>query len=138
LGSAHNIAINEETGYAYVVGVSGAGETCGGGLHMIDIRDPKSPKFAGCFSDPATGRAGTGYSHDVQCVIYNGPDTKYQGREICIGSNETAISVADVTDKSNPIAVSSASYPDVAYAHQAWFTEDQRWVFLGDELDEGA
>ena len=138
IGSAHNIVINEESGYAYAVGVASGGETCGGGLHMIDIRQPESPTFAGCFADPTTGRAGTGYSHDAQCVIYKGPDTRYTGREICIGSNETAISVADVTDKSAPKALSTATYPAVAYAHQGWFTDDQRYFFLGDELDESA
>ncbi len=138
IASAHNIVINEGTGYAYAVGSSGGGETCGGGLHMIDIRQPASPTFAGCFSDPLTGMAKTGYSHDAQCVVYRGPDTTYQGREICIGSNETAISVADVTDKAAPVAVSRASYPNVAYAHQAWLTEDHRYLYLGDELDEGS
>ncbi len=80
--------INEESGYAYSVGSSGGGTTCGGGLHMIDIREPKQPKFAGCFADNQTGLAGTGYSHDAQCVTYKGPDKRYKGKEICIGSNE--------------------------------------------------
>jgi len=136
ISSAHNIVINEESGFAYSVGSGGGGETCGGGLHMIDIRTPGQPTFAGCFADPNTGRSGTGYSHDAQCVIYHGPDADYQGSEICIGANETAISVADVTDKQNPIAVSSATYPTVGYAHQGWFTEDQRYFFQNDELDE--
>lgn len=136
IASAHNIVMNEESGFAYAVGVSAGGETCGGGLHMIDVRNPKQPTFAGCFSDPQTGSRGTGYSHDAQCVIYRGPDAKYQGREICVGANENAISIADVTDKAAPIAVSRASYPDVAYAHQAWLTDDHRYLYLGDELDE--
>ncbi len=138
VGSSHNIVMNEETGFAYAVGVSGSGDTCGGGLHMIDVRDPKNPTFAGCFSDTSTGRSGTGYSHDAQCVVYRGPDQSYKGREICIGSNETAISIADVTDKANPKAISHASYPAVAYAHQGWLTDDHRYFYLGDELDETA
>jgi choice-of-anchor B domain-containing protein len=138
IASAHNIVSNVETGYMYIVGASGGGETCGGGLHMINVQQPKNPVFAGCFQDKETGRAGTGYSHDAQCVTYRGPDAKYQGREICVGSNENAISIADVTDKASPVAVSRQSYPDVAYAHQAWLTDDHRYLFLGDELDEGA
>ncbi|MEE9208749.1 MAG: choice-of-anchor B family protein, partial [Gemmatimonadota bacterium] len=55
IASAHNIVVNEATGFAYVVGASGGGETCGGGLHMIDVREPAHPVFAGCFSDPSTG-----------------------------------------------------------------------------------
>ncbi len=136
INSAHNIVINEESGYAYSVGSSGGGTTCGGGLHMIDIRVPGKPTFAGCFSHTGTGSSGTGYSHDAQCVTYKGPDARYTGREICIGSNEIAISIADVTDKKNPKALSSAGYPNVAYAHQGWFTEDHKYFYLDDEGDE--
>ena len=70
------------------MGSRGGGDTCGGGLHMIDIRDPKTPTFAGCFADPTTGRSGTGYSHDAQCVSYRGPDEEHVGKEICFGANE--------------------------------------------------
>ncbi len=136
LHSVHNIVINEETGFAYAVGSSGGGNTCGGGLHMIDIREPKNPTFAGCFAHPNTGRRGTGYSHDAQCVIYNGPDEEHAGSEICFGSNETALSIADVTDKENPVVLGLADYPNVAYTHQGWLTEDQSYFYMNDELDE--
>jgi choice-of-anchor B domain-containing protein len=136
VNSVHNIVINEETGYAYAVGASSGGETCGGGLHMVDIREPKKPTFAGCFADPQTGRASTGYSHDAQCVIYKGPDEQYRGKEICLGSNETMLSIADVSDKKAPKAISRASYPNVGYSHQGWFDEEQRYFYMDDELDE--
>ncbi|NNF02890.1 MAG: choice-of-anchor B family protein, partial [Rhodothermales bacterium] len=134
--SAHNIVINEDTGYAYSVGSSSGGTTCGGGLHMIDINEPANPTFAGCYSDGETGRRGTGYSHDAQCVIYHGPDPDYDGHEICLGSNETALSIADVTDKENPVTVSTATYPNVAYTHQGWLTDDHRYFYMNDEGDE--
>jgi choice-of-anchor B domain-containing protein len=134
--SAHNVVINTDTGFAYVVGSSGGGQTCGGGLHMVNIQDPTSPSFAGCFSDKSTGRTGTGYTHDAQCVIYEGPDTEYQGEEICFGANETALSIANVSDKDDPTAISTGSYPDHAYVHQGWLTEDHRYFYLNDELDE--
>lgn len=136
VASAHNVAVNPETGFAYITGANGGGETCGGGLHMVNIKDPLRPTFVGCFQDSRTGRAGTGYSHDVQCVVYHGPDREHEGREICIGANETAISIADVTDKSAPRALAIATYPNVGYAHQGWFTEDQRYWVMDDELDE--
>ena len=134
--SAHNIVINEDTGYAYLVGGSSGGETCGGGLHMVNIQNPLEPAFAGCFADVSTGRRGTGYTHDAQCVVYDGPDEDYQGREICFGSNETALSIADVTDKENPVAIAAPSYPNVAYSHQGWLNEDQSHFYMNDELDE--
>jgi choice-of-anchor B domain-containing protein len=136
--SAHNIAINEETGFAYTVGNGEGGDTCGGGLHMIDIRDPENPQFAGCFSDPNTGQQKTGYTHDAQCVLYHGPDADHKGQEICFGSNETALSIADVTDKQNPVPVAVAEYPNVAYTHQAWLTDDHRYLLMDDEGDEMA
>ena len=121
---AHNIVVNEETEYAYAVGT----ETCGGGLHMVDFRDPLSPTFAGCY-------ANSGYTHDAQCVIYSGPDAEYDGREICIGSNANHVVIADVTDKSNVQPISATTYPDIRYAHQAWLTPDHRYLLLDDELD---
>ncbi len=137
VASVHNLAINEETGFLYSVGNSSGGETCGGGIHIVDLAEPASPQFVGCFSQPGTGRNGTGYTHDAQCVNYRGPDREHQGKQICFGSNETAFSIADVTDPSNTEALGLATYPDVAYTHQGWLTEDHRYFFQGDELDEG-
>lgn len=138
IASAHNVVINEETGFAYTVGNSMGGETCGGGYHIIDVRDPANPTMAGCWGHAGTGNAGTGYSHDAQCVIYRGPDPDHQGKEICLGSNETAISIADLTDKANPKPIAVAQYPNVAYTHQGWLTEDQRYFYVNDELDESS
>jgi choice-of-anchor B domain-containing protein len=136
IASAHNIVINEESGFGYVVGSNSGGETCGGGLHMIDLHDPENPKFAGCFADARTGNARTGYSHDAMCTNYHGPQEKYRGHEICFGSNETALSIADVTDKGNPVPISTATYPNVAYQHQGWISEDHRYYYTDDEEDE--
>lgn len=132
---AINVAINEETGFAYLVGSTGS-RPCGGGLHVVDIRNPVRPTFAGCFAHAGTGRRNTGYAHDAQCVIYRGPDEDYRGREICLSMNETSLSVADVTDKDNPVPLAATSYPAVAYAHQGWLGEDHRHFYSGDELDE--
>lgn len=79
---------------------------------------------------------GGGYVHDTQCTIYRGPDQQYKGREICLNSSGSAVVIADVTDKQHPKTISTATYPNVGYAHQGWFTEDQRYFFLDDELDE--
>ncbi|GAB5473327.1 MAG: hypothetical protein Mars2KO_14260 [Maribacter sp.] len=127
-GNAHNIVINEDTGFAYVVGTD-RGDAFNGGAHFINIQDPKNPVAAGGYGD-------NGYSHDAQVVTYNGPDADYTGREIYIGANENRVVIADVNDKDNPIEISSVLYPNIKYTHQGWFTEDHRFFILGDEQDE--
>jgi len=135
-GSAHNIVIDRDTAMAYVVGAGRSGETCGGGLHMVSLADPTVPEFVGCFSHTNTGRANTGYTHDAECVVYHGPDADYVGHEVCFGSNETHISIADVSDKKVPVAISKATYPYAKYVHQGWLTEDHKYFIQDDELDE--
>ncbi|MGV3711013.1 MAG: choice-of-anchor B family protein, partial [Gemmatimonas sp.] len=135
-GSIHDIAVNEASGYAYAVGTASGGERCGGGSLMINMKNPLKPEFAGCFADEGTGRAKTGYTHDILCVMYKGPDKRYTGHEICMASNETTVSIQDVTDKKNVKVLSHADYPTPGYTHQGWFTEDQRYFFMNDELDE--
>ena len=124
-GSAHNIVINEDSGFAYAVGANG----CSGGLFMVNIQTPTSPTGAGCYS-------GDGYTHDAQCVAYNGPDTEHQGKEICLNANEDTLTIVDVSTKNSPSQLSRTGYPDSEYTHQGWLTEDQHYFLLDDELDE--
>ncbi len=142
--SAHNISINAATDYAYVVGSDtcvaheGTDDEEHGGLHMVDISKPLEPRFAGCarVQDFAADGESNNYVHDVECVIYSGPDADYQGREICFGSNEDVVAIFDVTDKSNPEVISTTGYPTAAYTHQGSLSVGQRYFLFGDELDE--
>ena len=44
-----------------------------------------------------------------------------------------------MSDKDNPQAdLVGRRYPNVAYAHQGWVTEDHRYFFMNDEGDESA
>ena len=127
-GDAHNIVINEDSGYAYPVGTSRNGPFKGGPL-FINIQDPKNPVDEGGFGTD-------NYSHDAQVVTYAGPDPDYVGKELLIGSNENEISIVDVTNKAAPVSISTISYSSVGYTHQGWFTENMQFFILGDELDE--
>jgi choice-of-anchor B domain-containing protein len=135
IASAHNLIIDTSSGFAYIVGANGGRETCGGGLHMVDIRSPAEPAFAGCYTD-TEGLIWAGRTHDGQCVEYHGPDENYRGRQVCFASNETALRIVDVTDKGNPVPIAAATYPGMAYVHQGWLTDDQRYFYMDDELDE--
>jgi len=124
-GNSHNIVINEDSGFAFAVGCN----DCSGGLHMINIQNPINPSYAGCYSQD-------GYTHDTQCVIYDGVDTDYVGREVCFSSNEDSVTITDVTNKSNPTTISINGYAGAQYTHQGWLTEDHRYFLSNDELDE--
>ena len=141
-GRAHNIVINEQTGYAYPVGNNDPGRSFtrdpghegglfDGGPIFVNIQNPLSPVMEGGFSD-------VGYCHDAQAVVYNGPDNEHIGKEIIIGSDAQHVDIIDVTDKSNPILISTIVYENTHYTHQGWLTEDHKYFIVGDELDESA
>ncbi len=199
-GNAHNIVVNEESGFAYAVGAtqtSGNFRACDFSLHAINIQDPDSPSFAGCISaNLATGGApgalivnsaskssiinenptfkecierktenengevkamhdgtdacGKFYTHDAQCVIYDGPDTDHKGKEICIVSNgptsnrlenpnvdPDSFHIMDVSDKSNPKLLDTYVITEnPGYAHQGWLTKNHEFFIANDEHDE--
>ncbi len=128
IGNAHNIVINEETGFAYPVGTN-RNDEFNGGVHFLDLGNPAVPIAAG-------GWGVNGYTHDAQVVSYTGPDADYSGAEIFIGANENEVAIVDISQKNTPVTIATLQYPFIGYTHQGWFTEDQRYFILGDELDE--
>jgi choice-of-anchor B domain-containing protein len=126
-GSSHNIVINEESGFAYPVGTI----LYQGGPVFVNIQDPTNPVAAG-------GYDADGYTHDAQVVNYNGPDTDWQGKEICFACNADTFTIIDVADKNDPAEISRTGYDQVGYTHQGWLSEDHRYFFIGDEGDENS
>lgn len=126
--ASHNLVINTETGYLYSVGTT----TCSGGLHVLNLNNNSlRPEFEGCIDTD-------GYTHDAQCVIYRGPDSRFEGLELCFAFNEDTLTIWNVEDKLNPEIISRTSYLNVAYTHQGWLTADMNYLLLDDELDEAS
>lgn len=129
---AHNIVVDTDTGFAFAVGQRNDTQGCASSSHMIDIRDPGNPTFAGCYDE-------NGYVHDAECVVYDGPDGRYTGREICFNANPSApdvgraLVIADVTDKQDPATLAKVGYPNPAYSHQGWLVEGQRYWLHNSE-----
>jgi choice-of-anchor B domain-containing protein len=130
-GNAHNIVSHIEKNLVYVVGATASAgyQTCRGGLLIVDVSDPLNPRQIACFGDD-------GYVHDAQCVVYHGPDTRYQGRELCFCFNENSLTFVDVEDKNNMRIVAKTAYINVAYTHQGWLTENHEVLLADDEQDE--
>ncbi|MBX3363379.1 MAG: choice-of-anchor B family protein [Phycisphaeraceae bacterium] len=132
-GPTHNIAANEESGYIYR---TGGGTTAGtNGIHWYNAAaNPAAPVYEGGLN--------TWYVHDAQVVTWT--EAPFAGREIAFlysgsggnGSVDPAFRILDVTNKSNPVLLGELRYSGRAYCHQGWLTEDRRYVYLDDELDE--
>ncbi len=126
--NAHNIVINEDSGFGYVVGSNRAS----GGLHVLNLNGG----IAGSMPTAAGNFSADGYTHDAQVVNYVGPDSAYSGKEIAFNSNEDTLTIVDVTNKSNMTQISRTGYNGSEYSHQGWLSEDQKYFFMDDELDE--
>lgn len=124
---SHNVAIDTTSGYLY---------RCGGGdngLRIYSLADPVNPAYVGKWMDR--------YVHDAQVITFT--EGQYAGRQIafaCAGFNGggvmTGLSVVDVTNKDNIVVLAHYEYPNGSYSHQGWLSEDGRYFYLNDELDE--
>ncbi|PGH00197.1 hypothetical protein AJ80_09205 [Polytolypa hystricis UAMH7299] len=131
IGRTHNIVVHEELDYAVAVGAQPRDSECLAGLIFIDLKDPSNPTSPGC-------NGSDGYVHDAQCIIYHGPDERYEGRDICYGYNEDTLTIYDVTNKTASSIISRTSYVGASYTHQGWVLDPewQQYLLLDDELDE--
>jgi choice-of-anchor B domain-containing protein len=123
----HTLAINPQSGYLYLAGTN----VNSGGLRVLDVHNPASPVAVGNTNLD-------GYTHETQVVNYTGPDPQHQGQEVAFNCNGPSgkLSILDVTNKANITRISSATYANEGYIHQGWLTDDQRYFFQDDELDE--
>ncbi|MCA9272499.1 MAG: choice-of-anchor B family protein [Phycisphaerales bacterium] len=134
-GASHNIVANPDSGYLYRVG--------GGtdlGLRAYGVGVNGAP---GTATNPSQQAIQSNlYVHDAQVVTYtSGP---YAGREIAFlcsgfgnGSSDTRLRVYDVTNKSNMFELDNVAYPNRRFCHQGWLSEDRKYFYVNDELDEG-
>jgi choice-of-anchor B domain-containing protein len=149
---AHNIVINETTGFAYVAGTHlkagatnnacGAEEPARFNTLILDLNaNPENPPVVACIGDAG--------EHDFHVVNYNGPDTDHQGKEILFvfdGRDREGQAggdpvggktlIWDVTNKSGIFELASFRIPGNVFSHNGATTEEQDFLFVGDEIDE--
>jgi choice-of-anchor B domain-containing protein len=125
--ATHTMIINANTGYLYRMGGSS------NGLRIYSLLNPVAPALVAEWQ----GR----YVHDGFVTNYtSGP---YAGKEIffaCGGLNngfaQSGVTILDVTNKSAIVELSHFQYPNAAFCHQAWITDDQKHIYINDEIDE--
>ncbi len=129
--TSHNIIVNEDSNSLWVSGTN----IGNGGLIHIDITNPELPALDGGWTEM--------YVHDAQVVTMQ--DGPMAGREIAFcaggfssGFTATGLRIVDVTNPNNTQTLSTLFYPNAGYAHQVWLSSDRKYLYLNDELDEGA
>jgi len=131
--TTHTVVNNPDSGYIYLCGTN----INNGGLTAVSTADPANPTIVGAWTER--------YVHEATVVTYT--DGPYAGREIafCFTGGPAVsysagggLDIVDVTDKSNMFTISSPRYPGVRFCHQGWPSEDLRYLYINDELDEGS
>jgi choice-of-anchor B domain-containing protein len=126
-GRSHTITVDTASGFLYTCGSreSTGSTTC------WDLTDPRNPVRVGVPS--ITG--GT-YVHEGTAFTYPA-GTPYAGKQVLFASSAfDGLMIWDVTNKNNPILMSTVVYPQLGYTHQAWMSDDLRYMYLNDEFDE--
>ena len=121
---AHNFAINEETKCGYAVGT----DFYDGGLFVVDLEDPLQPVLVGSFDESST--------HDLQSIVYHGPDMDFFGVELVFCFNGENVTILNTDDKSDIQVLSVISNVETVFIHQGWVSEDHTMLYYNDEQDE--
>ena len=125
LSRSHNLAVDTDSGFLYLCGSN----LNGGRLVVFDLSDPADPLLTAQMSS----REGEDV-HDAQVVTFR--DGPYAGKQIAFCANGgVGLDIYDVTDKSNMFRLSRTTYPNLAFSHQCWLSEDRQYLYLNDELD---
>ncbi len=125
LAASHDVAIDTDSGFLYLCGSN----LNAGRLIAYDLSNPANPTQVGQVS--ALEGA---YVHDAEIVTFtSGPNA---GKQIAFCANRgIGLDIYDVTDKSNMFRLSRTIYPNLAYCHQGWLSEDRQYFYLNDETD---
>ena len=108
-----------------------------GPYRAYTVANPSSPQFEAM---PGSGRSD--YMHDAASMIITDSrkDTQCVNAtsycELLFDFNELTFDIWDITDSSDPVRLSRTNYPNVAYVHSGWWSEDKQFLFVHDELDE--
>lgn len=130
-----NTAINNATPQLHLVGQ----DSNGGAFRSYNLDVPQTP--AASFTPNGLTRAD--YTHDIASMfITDGRaqsdcvNSNTNGCTVMLDFNESEMRLWDHTLQNSTVELSSISYANVAYTHSGWVSEDKRYAFVHDEIDE--
>lgn len=113
-----------------------AGANINGGAYLIyDLANPTAPVRV------TTAPANTGYMHDSTSLLISDARAAqcapgHSPCEVLVDFNESSVDLWDVTEKTQPLRISTTTYPTARYTHSGWPSSDGQFLFVHDELDE--
>lgn len=142
--SAHNVYISNvdySTGitltgldpYLHIIGSNNRG----GAYNSYGLANPIAPDAAYV---PVT--QSNRYTHDAASMVIDGQRANNQCSstsgvcEVFFDFNVNDIILWDKTDNGTPTVLSQTTYPQAAYIHSGWHSEDKMVALVHDELDE--
>ncbi|HEY7884819.1 MAG TPA: choice-of-anchor B family protein [Cellvibrionaceae bacterium] len=143
--SAHNVYLSNVdystglplTGFEPYLHIAGSNQH-GGAFNTYQLGNPANPERIYHHA----GTSHNNYSHDVSSMVIfdERKDTQcINGNDHCeilFDFNETDVRLWDKTNNQQPQELSSSTYPNSAYVHSGWWTEDKQFMIVHDELDE--
>lgn len=139
--AAHNVYL---AGADYATGLANStsepslqigGANIGGGVfRSYNLTNPLAPTLISAsgsgYMHDATSLTITDARKDTQCAA-SGPEC-----QLLADFNENTVDIWDITANGSPTRLSSTPYANASYTHSGWWSEDRRFLFVHDELDE--
>ena len=114
-----------------------AGSNLNNGNHRLySLTNPRAPALISVST--------SGYAHDltsfpIRDARKNSQCVNASTQPVCqvpTDFNENTFDIWDVTNPNSRQLLVSQPYPNARYTHSGWWTEDGRYLFVHDELDE--
>ncbi|MFQ3248875.1 MAG: choice-of-anchor B domain-containing protein [Glaciecola sp.] len=130
-----NIKNSSATPQAHILGAN----NLGGSMRSYRLTDPEVPEPTYTLS----GATRNDYTHDASSMLIN--DERAQrdcvnatsaGCTVMFDFNESTMRLWDHSNLGSAVELSAVTYPNAEYTHSGWWSEDQQYVILHDELDE--
>ncbi|HKU17513.1 MAG TPA: choice-of-anchor B family protein [Steroidobacteraceae bacterium] len=124
-----------QTGEPPVLGIAGANLNSGN-HRLYSLSNPRAPSLLSVSS--------SGYAHDmvsfpVTDARKNTQCVNAQSRPACqvlTDFNENTVDIWDVSNPASRQLLASQPYPNARFVHSGWWTEDGRYLYVHDEIDE--